>query len=237
MNRVAPENMKLLIEFLEFSKRLPLDIIAVTSHANRDDAARSGALKYFTGGLCRHGHMSDRWTSSGGCIECSPQVKLAAATRDAPPPASYSGPAIPPCLLITRVAPAPCMKCPRHYTHECKGIQATNLLRRAQLSYPDFPPVGRADALRQGSTLYMPSEPCKACGVRVWRSVANGVCAECNLRARNARRGFTGHADTSTISQARAAINVLIADHIDPDDAAQLAADDARIADMRRRNA
>ena len=235
MNRVKPEDSELLFKFLEFSKRLPLDIMATTPYSNGVDAARSGATRFFTGKPCKRGHLSDRHVSSGGCVECSPATRVVAARRDAPPPPPRVCPEIPQCLLVTHVTPAPCMKCSRHFSKECKGIHATNLLRRAQMSYPDFPPIGRADAIRQGATVYMPAEPCKKCGVRIWRSVSNGACAECNLRARNMRRGFTGDADTS--GGRGAIIDARIATWIDPEEAARQAEDDARVADMRRRNA
>jgi hypothetical protein len=36
----------------------------------RKTAFQLGLRKYFTGRPCRHGHMSERYTLSGGCIEC-----------------------------------------------------------------------------------------------------------------------------------------------------------------------
>ena len=224
--------MELVFKLLEFSKRLPLDIIAITPHATAREAIENEAVRFFTGRLCKRGHLSDRIASNGGCVECLPHIQAASGRADTAPTESHP---IPPCLLVDRVTPAPCIPCPRRATLECRGINATNLLRRAQLSYPDFPPIGRADAIRQGSLIYMPAEPCPTCGVRIWRNVSNGACAECNLRARNVRRGFTGDADTS--GGRGAIIDARIATWIDPEEAARQAEDDARVADMRRRNA
>ena len=38
--------------------------------AERNDAKKRGALTYFTGKPCTSGHIAERSTSSGGCIEC-----------------------------------------------------------------------------------------------------------------------------------------------------------------------
>lgn len=40
------------------------------THATRLTAATAGATKYNTGKPCARGHLSDRYTSTGGCCEC-----------------------------------------------------------------------------------------------------------------------------------------------------------------------
>lgn len=37
---------------------------------SRDEAASKGMLRYFTGQPCRKGHLSERYTLSGSCIDC-----------------------------------------------------------------------------------------------------------------------------------------------------------------------
>ena len=36
----------------------------------RRDAAQNGQSKYYTGHLCKRGHISRRYTSSGLCVSC-----------------------------------------------------------------------------------------------------------------------------------------------------------------------
>lgn len=33
-------------------------------------AAQAGRRRYVTGNPCKHGHVAERFTSSGGCVEC-----------------------------------------------------------------------------------------------------------------------------------------------------------------------
>ncbi|RZN40418.1 hypothetical protein FEK48_13285 [Escherichia sp. E2593] len=37
----------------------------------RNDAAKSGLKRYYTGKVCKHGHQSERWTYNGHCVECT----------------------------------------------------------------------------------------------------------------------------------------------------------------------
>lgn len=37
---------------------------------DRKEAFIKGLVKYNTGKPCKHGHTSDRYTSTGGCIDC-----------------------------------------------------------------------------------------------------------------------------------------------------------------------
>ena len=53
------------------------------NRALRDKAANTGQVRYHTGVPCKRGHMADRWTSSGACIECTHSVITKAnAMRD-----------------------------------------------------------------------------------------------------------------------------------------------------------
>lgn len=36
----------------------------------RSEAAKGGYYKYFTGRACKNGHLSYRYTKTGGCAEC-----------------------------------------------------------------------------------------------------------------------------------------------------------------------
>jgi len=41
----------------------------------RQDAIRGGIPRYFSGEPCKRGHMSERWTLSGGCLQCIEENK------------------------------------------------------------------------------------------------------------------------------------------------------------------
>lgn len=43
---------------------------------SRDDAYRAGKTRYFTGKPCKNGHLAQRYTSTGGCVECLAPLKL-----------------------------------------------------------------------------------------------------------------------------------------------------------------
>jgi hypothetical protein len=36
----------------------------------RQEAIERGLVRYFTGEECKHGHVAERYTMSGGCVEC-----------------------------------------------------------------------------------------------------------------------------------------------------------------------
>lgn len=38
--------------------------------STRSEAQKRGSKRYFTGAPCKHGHVAERVTSSGACIEC-----------------------------------------------------------------------------------------------------------------------------------------------------------------------
>ena len=41
----------------------------------RQEAIALNILRYITGRLCKHGHMSERFTSNGACVECTDKWK------------------------------------------------------------------------------------------------------------------------------------------------------------------
>ena len=43
----------------------------------RDEAKALGLTRFFTGKPCKHGHLSQRTTCNGGCIECNQTTTLA----------------------------------------------------------------------------------------------------------------------------------------------------------------
>lgn len=42
----------------------------MTKFITRPEAEDSGLMFYFTGDPCRYGHKSERYVSSGNCVEC-----------------------------------------------------------------------------------------------------------------------------------------------------------------------
>ena len=42
----------------------------MTPKIGRDEAKAKGLNRYFTGNLCRHGHVSERYVSNGLCVLC-----------------------------------------------------------------------------------------------------------------------------------------------------------------------
>ncbi|OZA30926.1 MAG: hypothetical protein B7X93_01460 [Hydrogenophilales bacterium 17-61-9] len=51
--------------------------------ASRIEAIDTGAMHFFTGRPCVHGHVEKRYTTSGECVECSRIRARDAARRDA----------------------------------------------------------------------------------------------------------------------------------------------------------
>ena len=46
--------------------------------ATRREAVKRGCSKYKTGRLCKHGHDSPRYTTTGACVKCSVNRNLGA---------------------------------------------------------------------------------------------------------------------------------------------------------------
>lgn len=53
-------------EALRIPEIYQLDIPIMT----RIEARAKGLSRYFTGNMCKHGHVAERDTRNGGCIEC-----------------------------------------------------------------------------------------------------------------------------------------------------------------------
>lgn len=47
----------------------------------REEAARRGLRSYWPGHSCRRGHQSERYTSTGQCIQCAREAARAAYQR------------------------------------------------------------------------------------------------------------------------------------------------------------
>jgi hypothetical protein len=45
--------------------------VPMLSKHSRERAAALGLTHYFTGEPCRHGHIAERYTNSGNCLECN----------------------------------------------------------------------------------------------------------------------------------------------------------------------
>jgi len=50
---------------------------------SRAEAKEAGAKRYFTGNSCPHGHIADRFTSNGRCVECAFVFAYSPTARDA----------------------------------------------------------------------------------------------------------------------------------------------------------
>lgn len=57
-----------------------------TNYDLRNSAALQGATRYMPPGPCKRGHMSERYTSTGGCVACQ-QMKV--VKRQAPARGSW----------------------------------------------------------------------------------------------------------------------------------------------------
>lgn len=47
----------------------------------RTEAAKSGLTKYYTGAACRNGHVCERYTVNGACVECNANHTKAQRSR------------------------------------------------------------------------------------------------------------------------------------------------------------
>ncbi|WP_261097664.1 hypothetical protein [Serratia quinivorans] len=47
----------------------------------RTEAAKSGLTKYYTGVACRNGHVCERYTVNGACVECNANHTKAQRSR------------------------------------------------------------------------------------------------------------------------------------------------------------
>lgn len=59
----------------------------------RQDAHARGYKRYFTGKPCKYGHVTQRFVTTGGCVQCNAlRSKLFKLTSDQPTSASFSYP-------------------------------------------------------------------------------------------------------------------------------------------------
>ena len=47
----------------------------------RKDAITNGLRRYYTGEQCKRGHVSERWTLNGACIECQDETREIVAEK------------------------------------------------------------------------------------------------------------------------------------------------------------
>lgn len=61
---------------------------------SRDDAHRLGLARYYTGQICKRGHLCERFVSNGGCVQCMNYKRIPAiqAPNVLMPPSGYAIP-------------------------------------------------------------------------------------------------------------------------------------------------
>lgn len=175
MQRVLKQYHGQLILPLENSGRLPLDIIMATPYKTRVEAVKNDALRFFNGQPCRRGHFSDRYASTGNCVECFSSRKQEVKSG------GPVGVTIPPCV-VGPVLTVLCVKCPRAQNLSCGGMLQRSQVVRATFAFPNHVPVRRVDALSQHALLFKSDKPCEACGVAGWRHVQTYACGVCEVR-------------------------------------------------------
>lgn len=182
---IPPNLINLSMEPMEFSKRIPMDINFEISHNSRADATGAGAERYFTGSVCSRGHMSDRYTSTGNCVECH----VMRMGKRQQMPYDPSNEALIPKCLEGKPTLVPCLKCSR-FPNNCKGKTQPTQLARATHAFPDHGHVSARAAREARVTVYRPDEPCGKCGRVSWRNLA-GKCGECDADERMPWRAWT----------------------------------------------
>jgi hypothetical protein len=180
-----PKNLHILtIQPLENTGRLPLDILAETPWRTREAARNAGAKKFFNGKLCDYGHMSDRYVSTGSCIEClasRSKIHLTLGVRR-----GHALDMVPNCL-VGKMDENFCAACPKLF--KCEGVKVREPLIRATLAFPSPDPLRLRHATLQRTRVFVPEEPCSRCGYRGWHSTVGKVCGVCEVRRRIARTG------------------------------------------------
>lgn len=131
----------------------------------RAEAKRLGLKRYFPGSTCKHGHIAERLTINGSCVECV-RLKAVAAYR-ANPEADLAR------QKLYRAA-HPDLKA----RQKAKRL-AENPALAAKLSLAAEDHRARAEAQAQSATMYDSPRQCQKCGT-ARRFVRNGKCVECN---------------------------------------------------------
>jgi len=138
----------------------------------RAEAKRLGHLRYFTGLPCISGHIAERLTINGSCVECTRLKRLAKYRAD--PAADLAR------QKEYRLAHPERAALARQDRHE----KNPEMARRVQLSASDM--QLRAAAAESGASMYESLRPCTTCGT-ARRFSSGGKCVECNRRKSQAR--------------------------------------------------
>lgn len=177
---------------LPFSKRSVLDLIQSNLPTSRSEAIDKKSTRYFTGEPCKHGHVSDRVTSTGGCCEClhGARVPIAASEpSDTPENLRYKYNVFP-CMLERKADWKHCPTCvirSEAFDGEpCRGRDCRSLLTRVTLAFAHRRAIPRQDAVAMGMAVYKSAERCGKCGYHSWKTVASGKCGICELEAARA---------------------------------------------------
>lgn len=169
MDRVAPEISHKLLEKLPNTDRLPMQIALDVKHATARAALDHSHTRFFNGRLCSRGHLSDRYATTGNCVECL-------AERSRTHRISEEKVDVPPCI-VGRPDQRHCLSCEQREV--CGGRFANTALIRATFAFPDHEPLRRIDASRAGAAIHRPLDPCPSCGRHSWRDNRDGKCGEC----------------------------------------------------------
>lgn len=178
---------------LPVTGRSVLDLIAEGLPTNRVDAVKTRSSRYFTGEPCSKGHVSDRYASSGNCIECASErsAKYAPTGGSGPDPAElrykYN---VFPCMLERKADWTHCPKCVIRSEafdgRPCRGRDCRSLLTRVTLAFAHRRAIPRQDAAAMGMAVYKSAERCGKCGYHSWKTVASGKCGICEIEAARA---------------------------------------------------
>ena len=172
MVKIESHLINLSLVPMENTVRIPMDLNFTVAHNSRDEARAAGADRYFTGVPCQRDHLSDRYTSTGNCIECH---NARIGKRQLMPITGVEDATIPVCLK-GKANLVPCLKC--ELFHECRGKTCTSQLVRATLVFADHGPLTAATARANGLSMYKPENPCPVCNRLSWRTFT-GKCGEC----------------------------------------------------------
>lgn len=141
------------------------DSIAGRDIVTRAQAKQSGALRYFTGGACKHGHVAERLTINGACVECSRLARLARYRDD--PAADLAR------QKIYREAH------PERNAQRLEKRHAADPELAQRAARLDHELRLRADAESAGLSMYDSTRSCAKCET-ARRFVHDGKCVECN---------------------------------------------------------
>jgi 5-methylcytosine-specific restriction endonuclease McrA len=139
----------------------------------RAEAKASGLVRYFPGSTCKHGHVAERLTSNGSCLECCRLNTIAKYRAD---PAAN--------LAKQRVV----RQKPGYYERKLKKRHAADPALRSRVEMRKADGVARDLAQEAGGSMYESPRVCGKDG-SYKRFTADGKCVECNRAACVARFG------------------------------------------------